>query len=306
MEARQVKVSDVHQFLVASFQGDSDIPEASDLTKLFNVITVAKLWRYDHYVPLQELAEQFLPDDEQVKKHIADYRNRLAGFCTTTKIVDFINLSELEESEDDPQQPFSPEKYKKYYRQLKIKLKVKKITELTLGYVNTLWESFAEEFGLPSLTAVIDKIIDGSLVIAWLMLPHIADKIRASVSKALGFYQRHSIVEVYIDDELLYDQEWIVSVYTCTVMLVAWMREGEGERERERSWISLSTSMIHLISIVVMCVCALQVGSTLLYQASFMGNTDEVKELLEGGANVNEPNDVSTKYCPILLYRYPG
>ena len=24
-----------------------------------------------------------------------------------------------------------------------------------------------------------------------------------------------------------------------------------------------------------------------------MGNTDEVKELLEGGANVNEPNDVS-------------
>ena len=29
-----------------------------------------------------------------------------------------------------------------------------------------------------------------------------------------------------------------------------------------------------------------------------MGNTNEVKELLEGGANVNEPNDVSAKYCP--------
>ena len=226
MEARQVKVSDVHQFLVASFQGDSDIPEASDLTKLFNVITVAKLWRYDHYVPLQELAEQFLPDDEQVKKHIADYRNRLAGFCTTTKIVNFINLSELEESEDDPQQPFTPEKYKKYYRKLKIKLKLdKKITELTLSYVNTLWESLAEEFDLPSLTAVIDKIIDGSLVIAWLILPHIADKIQASISKALRFYQQHSIVEIHIDDKLLYDQEWIVSVCTCTVMLVAWMRE---------------------------------------------------------------------------------
>ena len=37
----------------------------------------------------------------------------------------------------------------------------------------------------------------------------------------------------------------------------------------------------------------MQVGSTPLYQASFMGSTDEVKELLEGGADVNEQNDVS-------------
>ena len=38
----------------------------------------------------------------------------------------------------------------------------------------------------------------------------------------------------------------------------------------------------------------IQTGSTLLYQASFMGNTDEVKELLEGGADVNEQNDVNS------------
>ena len=36
----------------------------------------------------------------------------------------------------------------------------------------------------------------------------------------------------------------------------------------------------------------IQVHATQLYQASFMGSIDEVKELLEGGANVNEPNDV--------------
>ena len=211
-EAQQAKISDVHQFLVASFQGCS-ISEAPDLTKLFNIITQAKLWSYDNYVPLQELAEQFLPDDEQIRKHISDYRNQLAGFCTTTKIIDFVNLSKLEESEDDPQQPFSPEKYKKYYRKLKIKLKLdKRITELTLSYVNKLWQSLAEEFDRPSLTAVLDKIIDGSLVISWQILPHIADMIRASSSKALRFYQRHGIVEVHIDDHLLYNEEWIVSI----------------------------------------------------------------------------------------------
>ena len=61
MEARQVKMVDVHQFLVSFFQGDCCIPEVSDLAKMFNIITEAKLWRYDHYVPLNELAEAFLP-----------------------------------------------------------------------------------------------------------------------------------------------------------------------------------------------------------------------------------------------------
>ena len=33
----------------------------------------------------------------------------------------------------------------------------------------------------------------------------------------------------------------------------------------------------------------------MLYQASFMGNTDEVKELLKNGAHVNEQNEVGTQ-----------
>jgi hypothetical protein len=224
MEARNVKVSDAHQFLVASFQGFC-IPEAPDLTKLFNIITEAKLWRYDHYVPLQQLAQKFLHDDEQVRKDTSDYRDRLSGFLTTTKIIDFIKLSELDESEDGTEQPFLPEKYKKYYRKLKVKLKLdKKITELTLSYVNTLWESLAEEFDLPSLTAVIDKIIDGSLVISWLILPHIADKIRASSCKALRFYQQHGIIEVCIDGGRLYAEKWIVSMCALSKKLRLWIR----------------------------------------------------------------------------------
>ncbi|MCG8621322.1 MAG: hypothetical protein MJE68_04865 [Proteobacteria bacterium] len=212
MEARNVKVSDAHQYLVASFQG-CGIPEAPDLTKLFNVITEAKLWRYDHYVPLQQFAQQFLHDDEQVRKDTSDYRDQLSGFLTTTRIIDFVKLSEFDESEDGTEKPFLPEKYKKCCRKLKVKLKLdKKITELTLSHVKILWESIAEEFDIPSLTAVIDKIIDGSLVISWLILPHIADKIRASSCKALRFYQRLGIVEVYIDRGLLYAEKWIVSM----------------------------------------------------------------------------------------------
>ena len=111
IEARLVKVSDVHQFLVSFFQSESCIPEAPNLTKLFNIVTEAKLWRYDHYSPLKELAEKFLPDDNPARALVSDYKNQLSGFYTTTRIIDFIDLSELDDdpgddSEDSAQQFF--------------------------------------------------------------------------------------------------------------------------------------------------------------------------------------------------------
>ena len=218
MEKQEVDVNNVHQYLVSLFQGCC-IPEVPHLTKLFNIITEAKLWSYDHYGPLEELAEKFLPSSDAIRALVDEYRDKLSGFCTTTKIIDFVNLSEEEESEDEPEQSFSPQKYKKYYRKLKIKLKLdKKITEPTLSYVNTLWRSLAKEFDLPTLTAVLDKIVGGSLVISWLVFPNIAEKIRASVSKALQFYQLHNIVELYIDNDLLYSEEWTVSTLILCVI----------------------------------------------------------------------------------------
>ena len=89
------------------------------------------------------------------------------------------------------------------------------------SYVDELWRSLAEEFDLPSLTAVIHSIVDGSLKITWLILSHIAQKIRATYSKALRFYQLHSIVELYIDDDCLYDEQWTVSVTTFSVEKLA-------------------------------------------------------------------------------------
>ena len=44
---------------------------------------------------------------------------------------------------------------------------------------------------------------------------------------------------------------------------------------------------------VIASLSIMQVCATPLYQASFMGNTTEVKEMLEGGADVNQQNSVS-------------
>ena len=215
MEARQVEVEDAHQFLVSFFQSESCIPEAPNLTKLFNIITEAKLWRYDHYSPLRELAEKFLPENNPARKLMSEYKNQLSGFYTTTKIIDFIDLSELEDDfdSDGSKQSLSP---KELYHELKVTLKLNrkiKLSDMTMSYVNTLWKALIEEFDLPPLTAIIKKIIRGSLIISWLVPPQVSSVIAMSYSKALRFYLQHNIARVELDGSILYiDGEWIVHV----------------------------------------------------------------------------------------------
>jgi hypothetical protein len=225
MEAHQVKLKDVHQFLVSFFQSECCIRKPSDLTELFNVVTEAKLWRYDHYGPLEELAEAFLPDDKDpARKLVSKYKDQLSGFYVTTKIVDFIDLSDFDDSENDSdadseheadtQQSLSPKESKKLFRKLKLKLRIDRTTkfsDMTMSYIDTLWKSLIEKFNLPPLTAIIKKIIGGSLIISWLVPPQVSSVIAVSYSKALGFYQQHNIVQVQLDGRTLYHEDWIVS-----------------------------------------------------------------------------------------------
>lgn len=211
LQALQVDVVNIHQFLVSFFQRDDCIPKSSDLTEIFNAISVAKLWHYDHYGPLKRLAESFLPEDNTARERITNYRSQLSGFYTTTKIIDFIDLSD---SEDHSQQDFSPEKYKPHYHKLTLTLKLDrkvKLSDLTLKYVDTLWKALIEEFNLPPLTIVIDEIVRGSLIVSWLIPQEVSTVILGSYSKAIRFYEQQTIIQVKIDDKVLYDQKWIVS-----------------------------------------------------------------------------------------------
>ena len=213
LKSHKVSIDDVHGFFVHYFLRNDWIHDPTNLNAVFLAVSSAKLWNYDHYDPLEEITKQFLDSDADVKKSVSNYKNQLTGFYTTTSIADFIKLTDFEESEQDPQQPLVTDSFTfKDYRKLKIKLKLdRKVSAVTLSYVDELWRSLAEEFDLPSLTAVLHSIIEGSLVVTWLVLPHIAEKIIANSSKATKFFRRLGIVELAIDECIIYDAEQMVS-----------------------------------------------------------------------------------------------
>ena len=275
MEDHEVKVKKVRRFILEFCDGNCSIPKEDDLDAIFDHIKKVRLWRYDHYGLLEELAEKFLPENDLARAQVTEYKSQLTGFYATTSIIDFVKLNELEDREEIPHRVFSPKKYNNHYQKLTVRLRLDRdMSELTLLYMEKLWTALTKEFHLPPLTAVMDKIVEGSLEITWLILPHIIEKIRVTYFKSVEFFQQHNIISIELYGESngdgrlpLYVEEWMVSVaYTLT----------------------------HIIPVTPQYIPPLptQTGSTPLIRASFAGNIDEVKNLLESGANVNEANDV--------------
>ena len=95
----------------------------------------------------------------------------------------------------------------KQFRKIKLVLQLeRKILQVSLDYVMKLWQSFAEEYEIPSLTAVIDRIVAGSLEVTWRVPQHIAD----AILPRSKFFRSHGIVIIFIDDVILYDAEQMV------------------------------------------------------------------------------------------------
>ena len=150
-------IEDVYHYLVTVFQ--CDIPSAS-FTDMFVSITLRGLWNYRHYSPLENFIEEFLPSRNN---RMLEYKNSLAGFQATTKLVHYIEKASLPLTGVD--QEYSIEKScfsKEDYRKLSVRLNLKQpLSEVSLKYMEDLWSDLAQEFELPSLTAVIKRILEG-------------------------------------------------------------------------------------------------------------------------------------------------
>ena len=206
--AARSDVKDVRHYLITFFE--HDFPETTEVRKLFAAVSLEKLWDYQHHSPLESVATHFLPGDQEIEKSIKEYKARLSGFYVMTKLVDFMECKNLSvddfDDELDDQPP--PVLTSKQRRRLTVVLKLdRKISELSLEYVHKLWCSFAEEYNIPSLTAVLERVASGSLEITWIIPLHLSDKI-VPRSK---FFRRHGIVQVFLDDVIIYDEEKMVS-----------------------------------------------------------------------------------------------
>ena len=211
LQSHNVDFADLLEFMNYFFEQNECFTNMTSIRETFAAVTVNRLWSYYHYSPLERLTKRFLPNDPEIKKLMTEYKSQLTGFQLTTKLIDYIKEKKLQ-GDDDTDQPtkFTAE----HYRKIKVVIQLeRKVSELSLMYVQELWSSFAEEFNIPSLTAIVHHIAPGSLEITWCVPPHEAELIRPTAR----FCRQHKITAIAIDDHIIYDEKQMVSVVTLLI-----------------------------------------------------------------------------------------
>lgn len=212
----EIDAEDVRQFLVTFFENDDCIPESNNIVKIFNAVTTNGLWSPQHYGPVETLIQNLLPSDVKVKQLLKDYKSKLNGFHLSCKLVTYIKDHTSLPTNDSGDDPNLPAKFTlTHYKKLMVdKEPDRNVSELSLSYVQELWESIAEEFKIPSLTAILLQISAGSLQITWLVPPHWAELIRPRST----FCRLHHISIIAIGDHVVYCERQMVSA--CCVLLL--------------------------------------------------------------------------------------
>ena len=178
---------------ILSLYGDI-LDGAVSVTDIMAAITRHQL-SYFCFTHIEKIVKEFGGDDIELAGWIRDYKSELAGFKTTTKIVDYID--EVGQEVIDASQSLCPK--------LTVRLEPHVMREKTLDYVDQLWGSIADHFLLPSLPALLDSIHGGCVEVTWLVPTLSALQIKANIQDSTEFLNELEVIKVIIDDKTLYE-----------------------------------------------------------------------------------------------------
>ena len=224
LREKQIDTKDFCRFLEGLFPPGDWIPESSSIDEIFKEISRNKLWDYWNYSPLQEIVQEFMGDDQEMEAKIETYKEHLASYKATTKLVDYIDSVDskpngidtpVEDPEEEPEQ--QPAKYdRQYYRKLSIKLHTS-FTNHTLKYLDDLWKEFANLYNLPPLATLLDCVCKNSVIIVWLIPTRLSLQIFRAAPCSVDFFHKYQITRVELDGVCIYPEaKENAEVYTGT------------------------------------------------------------------------------------------
>jgi len=107
-------------------------------------------------------------DDKDMKAQFKTYKEDLASYKATMRLVDYIAVvdsypSGEDSSSEEQVEEQEPAKYdRRYYHKLSVILQTK-FTSHTLEYLDDLWKEFADLYNLPPLQTLLDHTIRGDV-----------------------------------------------------------------------------------------------------------------------------------------------
>ena len=207
----ELSMDNFHDYVVNLLKVGDTIPEAKTVREIFKSIGKQNYWDILDVSFLENIVKEFSKEyEEENMKIIRKYQDELAGYKVAINITDYFKSDQGNDSISIQEEK---EKYDERYRS---KLSVKlfgddkaqiNISLQSLLYVEKLWKSLCYEFKMPSLPKVLDSIVEGSVIIHWLVSHEHARKILEKVRDAVDFFRREYISGVRLEEVCIYDSD---------------------------------------------------------------------------------------------------
>ncbi len=219
-----IDVDDFRVYLTSRFGYDDFISSISSVSEMINAVTRKPLWNYYNYHALERIIESFGKDDSEMIGWMEEYKTRLTAFKATTKISDYIKDCTDDEFMDDADGEDYQKLYdKKFYRKLSLKLResksnILKVNENCLSYIDELWTSLSDQFLLPPLPNLLEKIRNGCIEVTWIVPITIARTInmKATSKGSIEFYRQKNIVRIMMNDKTVFDDDNDIQIADVT------------------------------------------------------------------------------------------
>lgn len=201
-------MKDFRLYVINLFPPGDIITDAISVSEVFAIISRHQLWDSFHYIPLEEIANEFGKGDQELCVLIDEYKAEVAGFKATAKIINFIKACSSEEDIADPEESIRMNiaRYdKRYCRRLTFKLNTR-VTEKCLSFIDQFWMFIANHFIIPSLSVLLDSIRDGCVEVTWCVPTESAIKIQTGITGSTEFLRKFEVTRVMMDGVIIYDE----------------------------------------------------------------------------------------------------
>ncbi len=218
LKAINIDVDDFRLYLTSRFGCGDFISSISSVSEVIDAVTRKPLWDYYNYHALEGIIKYFGKDDSEMIGWMEKYKTRLTAFKATTKIADYIDIKDDDELIYGADIPFKDHQKlydRKFYHELSFKLSQKRknniirVDERCLSYIDELWKSVSDQFLLPPLPIILEKIRNGCIEVTWIVPVTIALTInlKATSHRSIEFYRQKNIVQITMNDRTVFDDD---------------------------------------------------------------------------------------------------
>ena len=141
---------DFKTFVITFFELEPTILKATTYREVFNQIGHEKKWDYMNFLPLLEILGNFI--GEESEPICSDYQEAVKAYYATKKLTETMSRTDLTKMCNEN------EAMEVTVHEIEMKLHPHKVSERSLSYIYSMWDSMSCFFSIPSVKTVVESM----------------------------------------------------------------------------------------------------------------------------------------------------